>query len=507
MSPTVMNMSKKSRFIGLRSGWIPRAAGALVATTLALSVPALGAAFAPVGSEYPGLGQLAGDQLAPSMAFDTSSGVVVWQDHSVGNSWTIRARRLSASGIGLFAPFTVPSATRGDQTYPQVAQAKGGNALIVWRESQKGKWSIVGRVLKPGLSTPSFAGTNVPVSSVQGNLPSAPSVAALEDGTFVVAWTSDQADGNRFGVLAQHVGGNGELLGTNFVVTQTFRANQRGSVVCPLSGSAYAIGWISESQRFDKSADVYGRTFSASGNPLTDEFRMNSGTNICSAPHLAAVPGGGFLAGWTERDQGSSTSLWTVAVRAFDPSGNSTTPALSVVSDASHNANSPKLAVAGNNVLLTWRLEGSAPADVRPYGQFLTVDGTVDGESFSLSAAPLLNESVTAVAPVGTDQFVAAWTGFKNISLGTEVLLRRFARSSGGTSGYPQPVVASAVSSGGKVRLSWPTTAGGAYQISSSTNLKVWTNSGAERVAVGSTDSLDISPDSTARFFRVIRTR
>jgi hypothetical protein len=502
-----MNMSKKPRWNGLPSGWITRAAGALVASALVLSVPTLGSAFAPVGIEYPGAGQLAGDQLAPSLAFDTSSGVVVWQDHSVGNSWTIRARRLSASGVGLFAPFTVPSATRGDQTYPQVAQAKGGNALIVWRESLNGKWSIFGRILKPGLSTPSFAGTNVPVSSVAGNLPSAPSVAALEDGTFVVVWTSDQADGDRFGVLAQHIGGNGEVLGTNFVVTQTFRANQRGSVVCPLSGSTYAIGWISENQRFDKSADVYGRTFSASGNPLTDEFRLNSGTNICSAPHLAAVPGGGFLAGWTERDQGNTASLWSVAVRAFDASGNSATPALSVVSDASHNANNPKLAVAGNNVFLTWRLEGSAPADARPYGQFLTVDGTVDGDSFSLSAVPLLNESVTAVVPVGTDQFVAAWTGFKNVSLGTEVLLRRFVRSSDGTSTFPQPVVASAVSSGGKVHLSWPTTTGGAYQISSSTNLKVWTNSGAERVAVSSSDSLDISPDSTARFFRVIRTR
>jgi hypothetical protein len=486
---------------------MPRSTGILVASSLAISNLALGAAFQPVGSEYPGAGQLAGDQLSPSVAFDSSSGLAVWQDHSVGNSWTIRARRLSSTGVGLFAPFTVPSAVRGDQTYPQVAQAKGGNSLIVWRESSAGKWAVYGRALKPGLSSPSFAGTNVLVSTVNGNLPSAPSIAALEDGTFVVTWTSDQADGDRFGVLTQRLGGNGELLGTNFVATQTIRANQRNPIVCPLPGSSYALGWVSENQRFDKSADVMGRLFSAAGNPITDEFRLNSGTNICSAPQLAGLPNGGFMAAWVERNQGDSASLWSVSVRAFDSQGNSSTPALNVVSDPSHHANNPKLAVAGNNALLTWHFEGAAPMDVRPYGQFLTGSGTVDGESFSLSAVPLINESVATVTALGADQFVAAWTGFKNLNLGSEIFLRRFTRSTDGVSSFPQPVVASAVAFGGKVRLSWPTVSGGAYQISSSTNLKAWTNTGAERIASGSTDSLDVAPDSKSRFFRVIRTR
>jgi hypothetical protein len=507
MNPTVMNMSKTPGKTRRRSSWMPRSTGILVASSLAISNLALGAAFQPVGSEYPGAGQLAGDQLAPSIAFDSSSGLAVWQDHSLGNSWTIRARRLSSTGVGLFTPFTVPSAVRGDQSYPQVAQAKGGNSLIVWRESSAGKWAVYGRALKPGLSSPSFAGTNVLVSTVNGNLPSAPSIAALEDGTFVVSWTSDQADGDRFGILAQHLGGNGELLGTNFVATQTFRANQRNPIVCPLPGSTYAIGWVSENQRFDKSADVMGRVFSATGNPMTDEFRLNSGTNICSAPHLAGLPNGGFLAAWVERNQGDSTSLWSVSVRAFDSQGNSGTPALTVVSDPSHHANSPKLAVAGNNALLTWHFEGAAPMDVRPYGQFLTGSGTVDGESFSLSAVPLINESVATVTALGSDQFVAAWTGFKNLNLGSEIFLRRFTRSTDGVSSFPQPIIATAVAVGGKVHLSWPTVSGGAYQISSSTNLKAWTNSGAERIASGSTDSLDVSPDSTSRFFRVIRTR
>ncbi len=507
IGPTVMNMFNKPGFTGARNGWMPRTAGVFIAASTAISGLALGAAFAPAGSEYLGAGQLAGDQLSPSLAFDASSGVAVWQDHSLGNSWVIRARRLSITGVGLFAPFTVSSSVSGDQTYPQLAQAKGGNSLIVWRETTGGKASIRARALKPGLSTPSFANSGTVVSSKSGTLPSAPSVAALDDGTFVVAWTSDQADGDRFGVLAQHVGGSGELLGTNFVVTQTFKASQRNPVVAPLSGTTYAIGWISESQRFDKSADFMGRTFSTSGNALTDEFRLNSGTNICSAPNLVGVPGGGFVAAWVERDHGDSASLWSVSTRSFDAVGNSSAPALSVASDPSHNANGPKMAVAGNNVLLSWQYQGAASRDVRPFGQFLTITGAVDGDAFPLSTVPLIDESVPTVASTGADQFVAAWTGFKNVNLGSEVLLRRFTRSSGGTTTFPQPVIASAIPTGGKVHLSWPTVAGGAYQVSSSTNLKSWANSGAERVASGTADSLDLSPDSTARFFRVIRTR
>ncbi len=474
------------------------AAGVLLA-----SVCSHGSAYAPAGSEYPGVGTLPGDQLSPSLSFDSSSGIAVWQDHSLGTGWVIRGRRLTASGVGLFSPFTVSSTTNDDQSLPQVVTLKGGTSAISWRGRAGSGFHIYARLLKAGLSNPSFVSGPFVVSQSIGSIPSGPSMAALDDGSFIVTWASDQADGDRFGVLAQHLGANGEFLSTNFVVTQTIFSNQRNPVATPLPGSSYAIGWISENQRFDKSVDVMARTFSANGNPITDEVRLNYGTNICSTPSLAAVPGGGYLAVWSEVNSGASSSTWSIYSRAFDALGNSATPSILINSASSQHSILPKLAVNADRAMVTYQSSSVGNTQARTFAAILLLDGTPDGTPLNLSTVPLIQEVSPAVASVGTNAFMATWTGFKNLALGTEINFRKFAS----VPSLPQPTVSRATWINGKLRLSWDTSSGGTYQISTSLDLKGWSNTGNPRIAAGSSDSVDVSPDSVTRFFRVSQIR
>lgn len=467
-----------------------------------LATPA--AVFAPVGSEYPGAGMLPGDQLAPSISLDSSSGLAVWQDHGVDNSWTIRGRRLTSSGTGLFSAFTISSSTNDDQTSPKVAYLKNGNSAVIWVGGTGPNAAIYARLLKPGLSNPAFLSAPFAVSQKNGNVPSGPSIASLDDGTFVVTWASDQADGSQYGVLAQHLGPNGEILGTNFVANQSVFSNQRNPVVAALPSSSYVIGWISENQRFDKSVDLMARVFAADGTAKSDELRLNFGTNICSSPVLAGTPGGGFLASWVQRDPGVPRSPWSVYTRSFDTLGNSPTPAVAIAADALRIANSPRLAVSGNDVMLTWQSLGAVPTDSRAYAAFLALDGTQRTDAIQLSSVPLITESAASIATAANGDFITAWTGFKSAVLGTDINFRKFSPLASGNT-FPQSTTSVASWNKGKVTLKWATTPNGVYQIQTSTNLKSWTVTGSTRTATGTSDSIDIAPDSVIRFFQVSR--
>ena len=56
-------------------------------------------------------------------------------------------------------------------------------------------------------------------------------------------------------------------------------------------------------------------------------------------------------------------------------------------------------------------------------------------------------------------------------------------------------------------RLYWNTQAGGVYQVQSSRNLVSWSNVEGTRVAASASDSLDLTNQQAAAFFRVVRVK
>lgn len=456
--------------------------------------------FTPSGNEYAVAGNLPGDQGSASATLLADSGMLVWQDHSSQNLWTIRSRHLSKTGTGIFTPIAVSTATDGDQTLSQVAKLKGGNVAFVWRGGPLGSQGIHVRVLKAGVNSNTFV-TDDTVISRTGGAASKPSVAALDDGTFVVSWASDNADGDMFGVLSRHLGPSGEFLGEVQPVTVTFAYNQRNPMVVPLPGAQYVICWVSENQRFQYSVDVYSRKFSASGNAISDETRLNYGTNVCSQPCLAPLASGGYLAAWVETDPGSDAAPWSIYLRSFDASGNSLAPSIPLASDLVHNQNSPSIAVAGDTAMVVWQASDSIPNHSRVYGKYISLDGNGLGDAFPLSAIPLLAESNPYVTSNGSDTFLATWSGFRSLDLGTEISARKF---TGVVLSAPTVL---AQSRNGAIHLSWDTVPGGVYQILASTDFTNWSKLGDIRTATGSSDSVDVVPNGSTRFFRISRTR
>jgi hypothetical protein len=307
-------------------------------------------------------------------------------------------------------------------------------------------------------------------------------------------------DGDLAGVAVQKLTSSGQKVGTAFLANTTTAGNQRSQSVTPLADGGFAVAWIGENQRFDRSADVFARIFSASGFALTGEVRLNSSTNICATPTIAALPTGGFVAAWTEFDYEDPANGWDVLAGAYDHSAVSQRIPERINAYRLSSQLNPRLAVAGDTALATWTSMGQDGYREGVFGRFLTVTGEVADDEFGLNETVVSQQLQPAVASDGANRFVAAWTSFASLEAGFDVVARKFAR--------PAAIVALSQSitvTAEGIQLRWNTELGARYQVERSPNLGIWNSEGGVRTAGGTTDSVTLPLNSTSSFFRIVR--
>jgi hypothetical protein len=479
-------------------GWLLGVA--LVGACLSLPEANASAAFTSAGGTYPVVGKLPADQSLPFVALGQTGGLVVWEDNSPDYGTGIVARRLNRNGSGYFQSFPVNTLASGDNSLPQATLLSSGNALITWNHSDAGKKSIYVRVLKTGDASPSFASSevNLSVEGVQNSL--TPASTALVDGSALVTWTGQGADGSWLGVYAQRLQADGSPTGKPFLVNQSTDGNHRSPSVASLKDGRFVIAWVAENQRIERSADVLARVFTLDGSIASDEVRLNYGTNICSSPSLTQLSNGGFVAVWSERESGNSGAGWDVYSRTFDGSGVSATPSVKISTSVSENQLGARLAQAGDTLLVSWTSIGANPNFSSIRARYLSVDGQPLDNELVLSNDQSLRVSTPAVASDGGNSFVAVWSSFSSVETGFDLTAQRFTRI-----GALAPAVCSVENQNGQWVLSWTTESNGSYQVQTSTDLTTWSNFGAPRTAASGSDSVAATAALNGTFYRVLR--
>jgi len=463
--------------------------------------------FLAEGGESALIGNLAGDQTAPAIALGSDGGFVVWQDSGTdSDGGGIRARRInrttSGSLAGAFLPFWVHGKTTGVQSNPQVALLAGGGAVFVWSAGPLGQAGIYARYLRSGSgSTPLFVGDEIEIAAPGKVSNLTPVVARLNDGTVVVAWSQYQGPESLLDVVVQRLSSGGQLLGRPFPANLTTDYNQRSPSVSALVNGGFVVAWVSENQRFDRSVDILARIYSGSGFPLSSsEMRLNYGTSICAMPSLAALPNGGFAAVWTEKDPNRPENGWDIFGRSFDDNSVALKPSVKVNDYLFSDQLAPKVAVAGNAVMAVWTSFGQDGYREGVFGRYLSLDGEITDDEFGLNQTVISQQLEPAIASDGTSRFVAVWTGFNSLDSGFDLVSRKFVG--------PAVVVApkceiTQLSTG--LRLSWSTESGANYQVQSTSDLTSWASLGTIRTASSSTDSLLLQPVQGVGFYRIVR--
>ena len=202
------------------------------------------------GTEYSIVGALPGNQSFPDAAISTTGGYVVWQDNATdGDGWGVSARRLDATLSGTLGTFRVNQVGAGDQENARVALLKSGGAVFVWQGGKEGYQHIYARFFT---ATNTFTTTNdILVNTFTNNFQINPSVAVLTNGNVVVLWASyNQAATNSMqDVYGQLLTPAGVKVGGEFQVNQYANYNQRTPTVAALPNGGFVAGWVSEQQR------------------------------------------------------------------------------------------------------------------------------------------------------------------------------------------------------------------------------------------------------------------
>ncbi|HUA65754.1 MAG TPA: hypothetical protein VME24_07900 [Alphaproteobacteria bacterium] len=385
--------------------------------------------YAAYGTEYAIVGSLPGDQTYPDLALNRNGGYIVWQDNITDPAGLgISAMQINSTLSGSGDIFAVNTPTTNDQQNARVALLKNGGAAFVWQGGPDNIQHIYARFLNA--SNVWMTTTNVAVSTFTNNFQNSPAVATLANGNVIVVWTSyDQAASNsQEDVYGQLFSTNGTRIGTNFLINVFTTYNQKSPAVAALANGEFVVAWSSEQERvigvtnsstnsieqmIYPSSDIYERLYTNSGtavNPLTGEILVDQADNPCAAPAIATASDGSYMVTWGANNSLAPTNGWDIFARSFTNSIGG--PAIPVNSYNYGDQYNPQISAIGGDYLIVWTSLGQDGSREGVFGQFVHENGALIGNEFRVNTTTVGSQMQPAVASDGAEQFLAVWTSF-----------------------------------------------------------------------------------------------
>lgn len=153
-----------------------------------------------------------------------------------------------------------------------------------------------------------------------------PAIAALNDGSFVVIWESYQQDpdpsNSASSIYAQRYNANGRALGNEFRVNTHINGDQFKPSITALTDGGFVIAW--EGGKGFSRPDIDAQRYDVNGVKQGGEFQVNTHTTGGQTdPAITALTNGGFVVAWTSegQDGGSSTDRGVYA-QSYNFNGN-----------------------------------------------------------------------------------------------------------------------------------------------------------------------------------------
>ncbi len=350
-----------------------------------------------------------GDQQAPAVACNRDGEfLVVWEAQPApGGDFVIEAQRLRADGLPPREFMELPA---GSHRAPAACAASSRRFILAWqRETDAGGFDIL-------TATASIPAPPRTVNAAPGSHRH-PGLACDARGVAAVVWEQRDRDGDGGAIVARRVG-DVQTLGDEVQVNSTSAGDQRLPAVAALADGTFLVAWESEGQDGDESA-IVARRLAADLTPLGDEFVVNSVAAFSQEQPAVAAAGRGALVAWSSPGDGDGYGVFARRV-GLDGSPVGAEVLLNTTTAGTQGAVSDEgggVAAAGNargDLLIAWqslRLRGVA-ADGDGLGIFArrgTLPGRCAGDCNS-DGAVAIDELVRGVTLALTDGVPAGCT-------------------------------------------------------------------------------------------------
>jgi hypothetical protein len=253
--------------------------------------------------------------------------------------------------------------------------------------------------------------------------------------------------------------------------------------------------------------DVYARLYEGNGVVQGDEFLVNSDSNPCANPDVAAGSDGGFMVAWDAKDMTSplANSL-DVYARSFTSAGaGSGSTVVQVNSYLFGDQYAPRLSSIGTDYFIVWTSLAQDGSREGVFSQFLRENGSKVGGELRVNNTTAGSQIQPVVASDGAGQFLVVWSSYTGFPNGFDLFAQRYQN----VSAVLQPMAAPfvyvpfAVSNGvyqPQLQVSWPPLLGisvsnfqvyadGATTPTATTTNNFWTMTG---LTAGSTHSFKL---------------
>jgi hypothetical protein len=339
----------------------------------------------------------------PSIAFDGTNYLVVWEDRRFDSNHNIYGARVSAAGIVLDPGGINISSAPNSQRVPAIG-FDGTNYLVVWSDERSGSYDIYGSRVSVDGSVLDTAGIGIATAASN---PDNPAIAF--DGTnYVVVWDEWRSGGDPpLDICGARVSVGGSVLDPGGVAISTAQNNQQEPAIAS-DGTNYLVVWEDCRSGFSwksSSFDVYGSRFSKSAVVLD-----TCGVPISIAANdqgeaAVAFDGTNYLVVWQELRSGTS---WDICGARVGVAGVVLDTAGIVISAKPDAQSDPAVAFDGTNYLVVWEdYRGGNWGYI--YGARVSVAGIVldtPGIAISISTADPEGDADPAIAFDGTNYLV-----------------------------------------------------------------------------------------------------
>ncbi|MCB1367050.1 MAG: hypothetical protein KDK00_04740, partial [Rhodobacteraceae bacterium] len=306
--------------------------------------------------------------------------------------------------------FQVNTTTTSRQTMPAMATLGDGRFVVAWQSEGQdaGTFGVYAQLYA---ADGTALGGEFRVNTTSASDQFAPSVAALSDGGFTISWTSNNQDGDSYGIYAQRFASDATPAGGEFLVNTTNAGIQLYSDHAGLSGGGAVVVWQSIGQD-GAGYGLFAQRYLADGGATGPEFQVNT-TIADNQQHAAitALADGGFVVSWTSAGQDGSDDA--VVARIFNADGTARSAEFLVNTHAPSLQQLPDVtALAGGGFVVTWQSwgqDGDIASDTGIYGQIFAADGSLVGSEFQIETVSNGDQITPSASGLNNGQFVVVW--------------------------------------------------------------------------------------------------
>jgi len=371
--------------------------------------------------------QPSGYDYSPSIVYDGVGFTAVWADDNIdGNGQGIAIRRISLPSDDVAAvggARVVPTQTAYNQSQGGTATLTDGSYVVVWTSSPN---AGDGDVSGYGIRAQRFSAAGVAIGgefSVNSNVAytqTAPSIAALDGGGYVIVWDSETGDGSGYGIFAQRFDAAGARIGGEFQINADPSGTQIVPDVAALHGAqagGFAVTW-------EGNGNIYARAFDAAGTAIGGDLRVDlaiervsSGDSTESEARIAGDATGGFTVVFQDYD--GDKNSWAVIGQRYAISGGTVSAIGGTNSDGSTSPSNFRVntgyyggqyqpdivTLADGGSVVVWYSDDVAGVQAQMYN----ANGSLRGAEFNLDGTAPGYQYEPSIAALGDGGFVAVW--------------------------------------------------------------------------------------------------